>query len=49
MIEMKIFLGIMMVIFWTCMTTEKNADKACVWSYVLMADIVALVALSLAR
>ena len=46
---MQIFLGIMMFIFYVNLYTEKNERKANMYSWLLIADILALVFLSLAR
>lgn len=46
---MQIFLGIMMFIFYVNLYTEKSKEKAYMYSWLLIADIIALVFLSLAR
>lgn len=46
---MRLFLGIMLVIFFIEMFSEKDSNKARLFTYALMADIAALVALTIAR
>lgn len=46
---MRLFLGIMLVFFFGAICTEKNENKALLFTYAAMTDIVALVALSFIR